>query len=67
MTTHIDHTRIEQEVTKYYRYVMFSHKWEDNEPLFEKVLHIVVYDLEKSLTHDKLRTFCNIVRDAGFH
>ena len=67
MTTNIDHARIEQEVTKYYRYATFSHKWEDNEPLFEKVLHIVVYDLEESPTHDKLQMFCKIVRDAGFH
>jgi hypothetical protein len=67
MTTDIDHARIEQDVTQYYRYAMFSHKWEDNEPLFEKVVHIVVYDLEESLTHDKLQMFCKIVRDAGLH
>ena len=67
MTTHIDHARIEQEVAEYYRYATFSHKWEDKEPLFEKVKHIVVYDLEESPTHDKLQTFCKIVRDAGFH
>ena len=66
-TTHIDHARIEREVAKYYRYATFSHKWEDNEPLFEKVIHIVVYDLEESLTHDKLQMFCKIVRDSGFH
>ena len=46
---------------------MFSHKWEDNEPLFENVIHIMVYDLEESLTHDKLRMFCKIVQDAGLH
>jgi len=45
---------------------MLSHKWEENEPLFQQVIHIAVYDLEKSPTHDKLQTFCNIVRDAGF-
>ena len=67
MTTHIDHARIEHDVTQYYRYAMFSHKWEDNEPLFENVIRIVVYDLEESLTHDKLRMFCKIVRDAGLH
>ena len=67
MTTHIDHSRIEREVAEYYRYAMFSHKWEDNEPLFEKVMRIVVYDLDESLTHDKLKMFCKIVRDSGFH
>jgi hypothetical protein len=67
MTTHIDHARIEQDVIQYYRYAMFSHVWEDNEPLFEEVIHIVVYDLEESFTNDKLRMFCTIVRDAGLH
>ena len=67
MTTHIDHARIEREVTEYYHYATFSHKWEDDEPLFEKVIRIVVYDLEESPTHDKLQMFCKIVRDSGFH
>ena len=67
MTTHIDHAFIEREVAEYYRYATFSHKWENNEPLFEKVIHIVVYDLDKSLTHDKLQMFCKVVRDSGFH
>ena len=66
-TTHIDHTRIKEEVTEYYRYTTFSHTWEDNEPLFDKVTKIVVYELEESPTHDKLQMFCKIVRDAGFH
>ena len=67
MTTYIDYVRIENDVTEYYRYAMFSHKWEVNEPLFEKVVRIVVYDLEESLTHNKLQMFCKIVRDAGLH
>ena len=66
MTTHIDHARIDREVAEYYRYATFSHKWEDNEPLYEDVVRIVVYELEESLTHDKLRMFCKIVRDSGF-
>ena len=66
MTTHIDHAHIEREVAEYYSYATFSHKWEDNEPLFEKVIRIVVYDLDESLTHDKLQMFCKIVRDSGF-
>jgi len=67
MTTNIDSARIEQETTQYYRYATFSHRWEDSEPLFDKVIHIVVYDLEESLTHNKLQMFCKIVRDAGFN
>ena len=46
---------------------MLSHKWEDNEPLFERVIGIVVYDLESSPTHEKLQKFCKIVREAGFN
>ena len=67
MTTHIDQTRIEREVTDYYRYATFSPTWEDNEPSFEKVVHVVVYNLEEYPTHEKLRMFCNIVRGAGFN
>ena len=66
-TTYIDDARIKQEVTEYFRYATFSHKWEDNEPLFEKVVRIVVYDLESSPTHEKLQMFCKIVREAGFN
>ncbi|KAF8135599.1 hypothetical protein EV363DRAFT_1321005 [Boletus edulis] len=66
-TKRIDYVRIKREVRQYFQYVMLSHKWEDNEPLFQKVIHIAVYDLDKSPTHDKLQTFCNIVRDAGFN
>ena len=67
MTTHIDHALIEKEVWKFYRYATFSHTWEDNEPLFEQVIRIVVYDLGASRTHDKLQMFCKIVREAGFN
>ncbi|KAF8126554.1 hypothetical protein EV363DRAFT_1347847 [Boletus edulis] len=67
MTTNIDRARIQQDVTEYYRYAMFSHRWDFNEPLFEKVKDIPVYDLEASPTNDKLQTFCKIMRDAGLH
>ena len=67
MTTDIDHARIEHEVAHYYRYATFSHKWKENEPLFEKVIHIVMDDLEESLTHDKLKMFCKVIREAGLH
>ena len=66
MTTRIDYVRIKREVRHYFRYVMLSHKWEENEPLFHQVIYIAVYDLDKSPTHDKLQMFCKIVRDAGF-
>ena len=66
MTTDIDHVRIEDEIGQYYRYAMFSHKWEANEPLFDDVIRVVVYELEESPTHDKLQMFCKIVQDSGF-
>ncbi|KAF8435985.1 hypothetical protein L210DRAFT_3505969 [Boletus edulis BED1] len=56
--SNLQRARIKREVRQYFRYVMLSHKWEDNEPLYHQVIHIAVYDLEKSLTHDKLQTFC---------
>ncbi|KAF8427612.1 hypothetical protein L210DRAFT_3565025 [Boletus edulis BED1] len=67
MTTIIDHTRIEHDVTQYYRYAMFSHEREDNEPLFKNVIRVIVYDLKDFPTNDKLKMFCKIVRDAGLH
>ena len=66
MTKRIDHVRIKREVRQYFRYVMLSHTWEDNEPLFHQVIHTAVYDLEQSPTHEKLQMFCNVVRDSGF-
>ncbi|KAF8415451.1 hypothetical protein L210DRAFT_2704643 [Boletus edulis BED1] len=65
MTTIVDHTRIEHDVTQYYRYAMFSHEREDNEPLFENVTRVIVYDLKDSPANDKLKMFCKIIRDAG--
>ena len=65
MMTRIDHVRVEHDVTEYYRYGMFSHNWEDDEPLFEQVIRMVVYELEESPTLDKLKMFCKIVQDAG--
>ena len=67
MATRVDYVRIKREVRQYFRYVMLSHKWEENEPLFHQVVHIAVYDLDQTPTHDKLQTFCKIVRDAGFN
>ena len=67
MTTRIDHIHIKHDIREYYHYGMFSHKWEDNEPLFEQVICMVVYELEESPTHDKLKMVCKIVQDAGLN
>ena len=67
MTTRIDYVQIKREVRPHFRYVVLSHTWEDNEPSFEKVIGIMVTDVEESLTHNKLRMFCKIVGDSGFN
>ena len=67
MTTRVDRARIKREVRQFFRYVMLSHKWDEDEPLFQHVIHMAVYDLGRSPTHDKLQLFCKIVRDAGYH
>ena len=66
MTTKVDKVRIRSEVVGFYRYVMLSHKWEDGEPLFRKVEHLTVYELEVSPTNMKLQSFCTLVRSLRF-
>ena len=66
MTREIDDAWIRREVTEFFGYVMFSHKWEDGEPLFQKVMDVTVYKLEASHGNIKLQTFCSIVRALGF-
>ncbi|KAF8554511.1 TPR-like protein [Imleria badia] len=64
MTMSINYGRIKDEVRRYFRYVMLSHKWEKSEPLFEQVTGITVYGLDESPTHDKLKRFCEIVQET---
>ena len=66
MTSKVDYARIWEEVKQFYRYVMFSHKWEDDEPLHQDVKHITVYELEVSPTTAKLQSFCSLVGSLGF-
>ena len=66
MTTRIDRRRIKREVRQFFQYVMFSHKWEENEPLFQQIMQMAVYDFDNSPTHEKLKRFCKMVQDAGF-
>ena len=66
MTTRLDNERIRREVKNFYRYVMFSHTWEDGEPLFQMVEKISVYELGLSSPNVKLRTFCTLIRTLGF-
>ena len=67
MTTHVNHARIRHVVQQYFQYIVLSHRWEVNEPLFQEVMQITVYDLGKSPTHDKLQTYCKFASNAGFH
>lgn len=67
MTGELDENRILQVVSGYFRYVTFSHTWEGKEPSFQEVNVVKsVWVLHPSLLNDKLRKFCEIVRDDGY-
>jgi len=58
--------RIENAVEIYFRCVMLSHRWEENEPLLHDIKGKVVYDLNAVGGIAKLQSFCSTARDAGF-
>ena len=66
MTTRLDHARIRRAVKKFYQYVMFSHKWQPNEPTFQQVEKISIYGLPASPAYNKLQNFCKLVRTLRF-
>ena len=59
MATHINLSCIRHVVRRYFQYVVLSHKWEDQEPLFQEAIRIAVYDLGDPPTHNKLQTYCS--------
>ena len=62
------HDRFRRGVQTFFEYVMFSHKWDEiyEEPSFYDVLGKSIYnDLDRSPTNDKLRKFCETVRETG--
>lgn len=64
-TVRLDKARITRVVAKYFQYVMFSHVWEGKEPSFQDVnLVNSVWDLDPSPLNEKLRKFCELVRDG---
>ncbi|KAF8425043.1 hypothetical protein L210DRAFT_3653288 [Boletus edulis BED1] len=63
MSTVPDADHIKEVVEGYFCYVMFSHTWEGEEPSFEVVSQTPVYRLGPSLLNQKLRNFCETVRD----
>ena len=66
MTTQLDHARIRRAVKEFYRYVMFSHRWQPNEPTFQQVENMSIYKLPASPAYSKLRNFCKLVRTLRF-
>ena len=66
MEANVDYARIWTEAKEFYQHVMFSHRWEHGEPLFQNVEHITVYELKASPAHTKLQTFCSLVQSLGF-
>ncbi|KAF8550383.1 hypothetical protein OG21DRAFT_1514089 [Imleria badia] len=66
MTRRLDRPRICGAVEEFYRYVMLSHRWDYNEPLFQKVEDISIYKLAASPGNTKLQKFCSFVHSFGF-
>ncbi|KAG2355210.1 hypothetical protein BDR07DRAFT_1381661 [Suillus spraguei] len=59
--------RIADTVATYFRYVMLSHRWGENEPLLHDIQDKVVYKLKEAGGLMKLQSFCKVARDAGYH
>jgi hypothetical protein len=64
--THPDLPRIADTMATYFRYVMLSHRWEENEPLLHDIHDKIVYNLDTA-GFMKLQSFCKIARQAGYH
>ena len=66
MTTELDYARVQRVVKEFYRYVMFSHRWERTEPTFQLVETTSIYGLPASPGNIKLQRFCELVRSLQF-
>ena len=66
MTSQFDNARIRREVKTFYRYVMFSHRWQRIEPTFQQVQKISIYELPASPAYIKLQTFCHLACTLRF-
>ncbi|KAG2339568.1 hypothetical protein BDR05DRAFT_1003235 [Suillus weaverae] len=62
----IEMKRIKEVVMSYFRYAMLSHRWEENEPLFQDIQGKNVYKLDPVGGIKKLRSFCETARDLGY-
>ena len=66
-TRTIDRRHILQSVAMHFQWIMFSHTWEGKEPTFLDVNRVGSIDeLDKSPLNDKLRRFCETVREDGY-
>ncbi|KAG2085059.1 heterokaryon incompatibility protein-domain-containing protein [Suillus cothurnatus] len=59
--------RIADAVATYFRYIMLSHRWGENEPLLHDIQDKVVYELKKVGGLMKLQSFCELAHHAGYH
>ena len=63
----LDDERIQRVVEEYFQYVTLSHVWGKKEPLFQDVnLAGSVWKLKSSPDNEKLRKFCEMVRNDGY-
>ncbi|KAI5986441.1 hypothetical protein F5J12DRAFT_577710 [Pisolithus orientalis] len=70
MTIEMDEKRILQVVARFFKYVMFSHAWQGNEPLFQDVKQVEsksVWKLPGTPLNEKLRNFCKETRRLGYN
>ncbi|KAG2339607.1 hypothetical protein BDR05DRAFT_615419 [Suillus weaverae] len=59
--------RIADAVATYFRYVMLSHTWGENEPLLHDIQDNAVYKLKATGGLVKLQSFCKLARHAGYN
>ncbi|KAI6030210.1 hypothetical protein EDC04DRAFT_3142610 [Pisolithus marmoratus] len=65
-TNELDNERARQVVESFFGYVMFSHAWQGNEPLYKDVKEAKsVWDLPDTPLNEKLRNFCKEARRLG--
>ncbi|KAI6022663.1 hypothetical protein EDC04DRAFT_3143649 [Pisolithus marmoratus] len=66
MTREPDDERIRRVVVIFFGYVMFSHAWQGNEPLYQDVKEAKsVWNLPDTPLNEKLRSFCKQARRLG--
>ncbi|KAG1734482.1 hypothetical protein EDB19DRAFT_1830558 [Suillus lakei] len=56
---------LQEAVATYFRYVMLSHRWGDNEPLLHDIQDKIVYKLKAADGLRKLQSFCKLARHSG--